>query len=58
MSQPETYDDDRTVKFGEMVNAMKYLTDQVTELRYKLLQYELGNKPLCEKPKKKRKSNS
>ena len=55
----DIYDDNRMVKFGEMMNAMKYLTEQVTDLRYKLLQYESGKQPtLCEKPKKKRKSNS
>lgn len=59
MSKPAQYDDDRMVKFGEMVKAMQYLTDEVTNLRYRLLQYESGIKPpLCEKPKKKRKSNS
>lgn len=58
MSEPKLYDDDRTVKFGEMMNAMKYLTEQVNDLRYRLLQYESGNKPVCEKPKRKRKSNS
>jgi hypothetical protein len=33
--------DEATVKFGDMVKAMQYLTDEVTNLRYKLLQYEL-----------------
>ena len=59
MSEPAQYDDDRMVKFGDMVKAMQYLTDQVTDLRYKLLQYESGKQPnLCPKNKKKRKSNS
>ena len=58
VSQPAPYDDDRMVKFGEMVKAMQYLTDEVINLRYRLLQYESGiQPPLCEKPKK-RKSNS
>ena len=39
--------DETTVKFGDMVRAMQYLTDEVTNLRYKLLQYEL-----CQKTKK------
>jgi hypothetical protein len=59
VSEPAPYDDDRMVKFGEMVKAMQYLTDEVTNLRYRLLQYESGIQPsLCEKPKRKRKSNS
>lgn len=59
MSQPAPYDDERMVKFGEMVKAMQYLTEEVANLRYRLLQYESGNKPiLCEKPKKKTKSSS
>ena len=58
MSEPAPYDDERMVKFGEMNKAMQYLLDEVTNLRYKLLQYESGNKPLCPKNKKKRKSNS
>lgn len=33
--------DETTVKYGDMVRAMQYLTDEVTNLRYKLLQYEL-----------------
>ena len=33
--------DEATVKFGDMIRAMQYLTDEVTNLRYKLLQYEL-----------------
>lgn len=38
--------DEATVKFCDMVKAMQYLTEEVTNLRYKLLQYELcGNKP-------------
>ncbi len=41
--------DEATVKFGDMVKAMQYLTDEVTNLRYKLLQYEL-----CQKTKRKR----
>lgn len=52
-------DDDYKVKFSEMVKAMQYLTDQVTDLRYKLLQYESGKQPtLCPKKQRKRKSNS
>jgi hypothetical protein len=39
--------DEATVKFGDMVKAMQYLTEEVTNLRYKLLQYEL-----CQKKKK------
>jgi hypothetical protein len=41
--------DETTVKFGDMVKAMQYLTDEVTNLRYKLLQYEL-----CQKQNRKR----
>jgi hypothetical protein len=33
--------DEGLVRFGDMVKAMQYLTDEVTNLRYKLLQYEL-----------------
>ncbi len=36
--------DETLVKFGDMVRAMQYLTDEVTNLRYKLLQYELCQK--------------
>lgn len=32
--------DEATVKFGDMVKAMQYLTDEVTNLRYQLLQYQ------------------
>jgi len=44
--------DEATVKFGDMVRAMQYLTEEVTNLRYQLLQYQ------CPKNKSKRKSNS
>ncbi len=36
--------DEGLVRFGDMVKAMQYLTDEVTNLRYKLLQYELCQK--------------
>ncbi len=39
--------DEATVTVGDMIRAMQYLTEEVTNLRYKLLQYEL-----CQKPKK------
>jgi hypothetical protein len=55
MSEPAPYDDERMVKFGEMTKAMQYLVDEVTNLRYKLLQYESGNKPLCRKKPKRKK---
>lgn len=59
MSEPAPYDDERMVKFGEMTKAMQYLTEEVTNLRYRLLQYESGQQPpLCPKNKSKRKSNS
>jgi hypothetical protein len=32
--------DEATVKFGDMVKAMQYLTEEVTNLRYQLLQYQ------------------
>ena len=41
--------DEGLVRFGDMVKAMQYLTDEVTNLRYKLLQYEL-----CQKQNRKR----
>jgi hypothetical protein len=44
--------DEATVKFGDMVKAMQYLTDEVTNLRYQLLQYQTK----CQKNQ--RKSNS
>jgi hypothetical protein len=44
--------DEATVKFGDMVRAMQYLTEEVTNLRYQLLQYQ------CPKNKSRRKSNS
>jgi hypothetical protein len=46
--------DEATVKFGDMVKAMQYLTDEVTNLRYQLLQYQTK----CLKNQSKRKSNS
>ena len=46
--------DEATVKFGDMVRAMQYLTDEVTNLRYQLLQYQTK----CQKNKSPRKSNS
>jgi hypothetical protein len=33
--------DEATITVGDMIRAMQYLTDEVTNLRYKLLQYEL-----------------
>lgn len=44
--------DEATVKFGDMVKAMQYLTEEVTNLRYQLLQYQTK----CQKNQ--RKSNS
>lgn len=47
--------EDRKVKFEDMVRAMQYLVDEVTNLRYKLLQYESGAiKPDYEKKKAKK----
>lgn len=33
--------DEATVTVGDMIRAMQYLTNEVTNLRFKLLQYEL-----------------
>ena len=33
--------DEATITVGDMIRAMQYLTEEVTNLRYKLLQYEL-----------------
>jgi len=33
--------DEATITVGDMIRAMQYLTDEVTNLRYRLLQYEL-----------------
>lgn len=33
--------DEATITVGDMIRAMKYLTEEVTNLRYKLLQYEI-----------------
>jgi hypothetical protein len=44
---PEKQMDEATITVGDMIRAMQYLTEEVTNLRYKLLQYEL-----CPKPKK------
>jgi hypothetical protein len=38
---PEKQMDEATITVGDMIRAMQYLTDEVTNLRYKLLQYEL-----------------
>jgi hypothetical protein len=44
---PEKQMDEATITVGDMIRAMQYLTEEVTNLRYKLLQYEL-----CQKPRK------
>jgi uncharacterized membrane protein YdfJ with MMPL/SSD domain len=33
--------DEATITVGDMIRAMQYLTDEVANLRYRLLQYEL-----------------
>lgn len=50
----------KTVKYEQMVQAMLYLTNEVADLRYKLLQYETAKpqepeKPLCPKKTKAKK---
>lgn len=49
MSKQDKHDDEHMVRFSEMVKTMQYLTDEVNNLRYKLLQYDKKAKKVSKK---------